>query len=119
MVYAVSEPYLPEICHEGLPLYAVVPDGAVLQDVFEQVAYLQVVLAVLVPQYVPAVKRSLCQMVCIQFVPERQGFESRNLVAKQFDIGKAYLHYFFLFLSSAMLSRYSMGVMLFMRKNAA
>ena len=91
MMYAVGKPHLTQVGEESLPVLALVRDGRVLQDVLQQMAYGQVVAAVLVPQDVASAKSRLCKVVDILLLPQAQVLEGRHTVAQQLYVGKAHL----------------------------
>ena len=113
MVDAAREPNAFQIDDKRLPVGIVLLSVVVRVDVFQDLPYLQAVLAVLVPEDVPSEQGCLSEMIDEQFLPERQKLEARHVVAQQLDVGKALCHCFlvcFVFLFGAAFLAFFFGL---------
>ena len=88
MMYAVAEKHPFRVYREITEITALPVTGVVLQDILKHLPYLEVVPAVLVPEYVPAVLRGFPEMIDILFLPECQVIPSRYPVPHNLYVGK-------------------------------
>ena len=88
VVYAVGKPHLAQVGEEGIPVLALVRYGRVQEYVLQQMPYVQVVTAVLVPKYVAPRQSRLGEVVHVLLLPQGQSLEGRHTVAEQLYVGK-------------------------------
>lgn len=88
-MYAVGKFHLLQIFLECLEVGRFAVAGVVGIYRFEDLAYCQVVAAVLIPQYVAACYGCFGEEVYEFFLLQRQVFEVGHLVAQDFYVGKA------------------------------
>ena len=92
VVDAVAEPRALQVCFQCLPLLAVglfVGSGCGGVECFEDAAYLQVVLSILVPQYVSSPEGCLLQVVYECLLLEGETLEALYFVAQHLEVCKA------------------------------
>ena len=89
VVDAVAEPHLLQVQLQALEVGTRAVAGVAGVDLFQHLAHVQVVLAILVEKDVAALQGGLLKVINQLFLFQGQLVEPRHLVTKNLDVGKA------------------------------